>query len=196
MRQFVAWVQAFALGIGGLGLFLVSFLDSSFLSLPEITDVLLVWQVVEHPERTLYYASMATIGSVSGCFAIYWLAYKGGEAFLRRRVRARHVDRGLVLFNKYGVCALVVPAVLPPPAPFKIFVLLSGVARMSPLRFLGAVVAGRGARYFGESLLALWYGRAAIRFLNDNLRPLTWVTMGFLALALAALIWRARRRSV
>jgi membrane protein YqaA with SNARE-associated domain len=196
MKRFVAWIQAFALGIGGLGLFLVAFLDASFLSLPEITDVLLIWLVVEHPHRTLYYATMATTGSVLGCLVIYWLAYKGGEAFLRRRVRARHVDRGLGLFDKYGIWVLIVPALLPPPAPFKIFVLLSGVARMSPARFLWAIAIGRGTRYFGEAWLALWYGRAAIQFLNENLRPVAWVTTAFLALALVALVWRARRRKV
>jgi membrane protein YqaA with SNARE-associated domain len=196
MRRFVAWIQAFALGIGGLGLFIVAFLDSSFLSLPEITDVLLIYLVVEHPHRTLYYATMTTLGSLAGCFAIYWLAFKGGEAFLRRRVRERHVDRGLALFNKYGVWALVVPALLPPPAPFKIFVLVSGVARMSPARFLAAVALGRGSRYFGEALLALWYGRAAIRFLDENLRPVAWITTAFIGLAVVALIWRARHRKV
>jgi membrane protein YqaA with SNARE-associated domain len=196
MRRFVAWVQAFALSIGGLGLFLVSFLDSSLLSLPEVTDILLVWLVVEHPHRTFYYAGMATLGSIAGCFALYSLAYKGGEAFLRKRVRGAHVDRGLALFNRYGPWALIVPALLPPPAPFKIFVLLSGVARMPPLRFLTAVAVGRGARYFGEAILAFWYGRAAIRFLNENLRPVAWVVIGFLALGLAALVWRARRRKV
>jgi membrane protein YqaA with SNARE-associated domain len=196
MKAFVAWIEAFALSIGGLGLFLVSFLDSSFLSLPEITDVLLVWLVVEHPHRMAYYALMSTMGSIAGCFAIYALAYKGGEAFLRRRVRARHLERGLGAFTKYGAWALIVPALLPPPAPFKIFVLLAGVSRMPPARFLAAVAVGRGTRYFGEAALAYWYGRTAIRFLNENLRPVAWVTVAFLALGIVAVIWRLKHRKV
>jgi len=154
MKRFVAWLQGFALAIGAPGLFLITFLDSSFLSLPEIADLLLVLMVIEHPHRMILYAAMATAGSVAGCYAIYYIARKGGEAFVRRRFHERHVERGLELFNRYGVWALIVPSVLPPPAPFKIFVLLAGVAGMSPLRFAGAVAAGRGARYFGEALLA------------------------------------------
>jgi membrane protein YqaA with SNARE-associated domain len=193
MKQFIAWLQAFALSIGGPGLLLVAFLDSSFLTLPQVPDLLLVWLVVEHPHRLVYYAAMTTIGSVAGCFAVYYLAEKGGEAFLRGRVPARHIDRGTALFDRYGIWALIVPSLLPPPAPFKVFVLLAGVVGMSRLRFLGAVLFGRGVRYFGEALLALWYGRTVIEFLQHNLRPVAWITTGLLGLALAWWIWRSRR---
>jgi len=196
MKRFVAWLQGFALAIGAPGLFLITFLDSSFLSLPEIADLLLVLMVIEHPHRMILYAAMATAGSVAGCYAIYYIARKGGEAFVRRRFHERHVERGLELFNRYGVWALIVPSVLPPPAPFKIFVLLAGVAGMSPLRFAGAVAAGRGARYFGEALLALWYGKAAIAFLDDNLKPVAWGTTVLMAAAVVYWIWRVKRRKV
>ena len=85
MARIVAWVQAFALGIGGPGLFLVAFLDSSFLSLPEINDLLVVMLVVEHKARMPYYALMATLGSVAGCLVLYGLGRRGGEALVRRR---------------------------------------------------------------------------------------------------------------
>lgn len=196
MKRFVAWLQGFALAIGAPGLFLITFLDSSFLSLPEIADLLLVLMVIEHPHRMILYAAMATAGSVAGCYAIYYIARKGGEAFVRRRFHERHVERGLDLFNRYGVWALIVPSLLPPPAPFKIFVLLAGVAGMSPLRFAGAVAAGRGARYFGEALLALWYGKAAIAFLDDNLKPVAWGTTVLMAAAVVYWIWRVKRRKV
>jgi len=196
MKRFVAWLQGFALAIGAPGLFLITFLDSSFLSLPEIADLLLVLMVIEHPHRMILYAAMATAGSVAGCYAIYFIARKGGEAFVRRRFHERHVERGLELFNRYGVWALIVPSVLPPPAPFKIFVLLAGVAGMSPLRFAGAVAAGRGARYFGEALLALWYGKAAIAFLDDNLKPVAWGTTVLMGAAVVYWIWRVKRRKV
>jgi membrane protein YqaA with SNARE-associated domain len=196
IRKFASWVQGFALALGAPGLFLISFLDSSFLSLPEVTDVLLVWMVIEHPTRILLYAFMATAGSVAGCWAIYYLARRGGEAFVRKRFHERHVDRSLALFQRYGVWVLIVPALLPPPAPFKIFVLMSGVAGMSHARFLVGVTVGRGLRYFGEALLALWYGRAAIAFLNDNLKPVAWITTAAFGLAIVYLIWRWKRRKV
>lgn len=194
IRKFAAWIQGVALALGGPGLFLVSFLDSSFLSLPEVTDLLLVWMVAQHPYRMLLYASMATLGSIAGCYAIYYLARKGGEAFVRRRFHERHVDRSLELFQRYGLWVLIVPSMLPPPAPFKIFVLMAGVSGMSSARFLTAVAIGRGARYFLEALLALWYGRAAIAFLNENLRPVAWTLTALLALAVLYWIWHLRWR--
>jgi membrane protein YqaA with SNARE-associated domain len=194
IRKFAAWVQAFALALGAPGLFLVSFLDSSFISLPEVTDLLLVWMVVQHPHRMLLYAAMATLGSIAGCYVIYYLARKGGEAFVRRRFHERHVDRSLGLFQRYGIWVLVVPSMLPPPAPFKIFVLMAGVAGMSSARFIAAISIGRGARYFIEALLALWYGRAAIAFLNENLRPVAWGVTALMAVGVLYWLWRVRWR--
>ncbi len=194
IRKFAGWLQGFAMALGAPGVFLISFLDSSFLSLPEVTDVLLVWMTTRHPGRAMLYATMATVGSIAGCYAIFFLARKGGEAFVRRRFHRRHVDRGLELFQRYGIWVLIVPAILPPPAPFKIFVLMAGVAGMSSARFLAAVSIGRGLRYYGEALLAVWYGKAAIAFFNENLRPLAWITTGAMALGVFYWIWRLKRR--
>lgn len=192
MRRLVAWIQAFALGIGGPGLFIIAFLDSSILSLPEINDILIVSMVMQHPERLVFYAAMATLGSIAGCLLLYWLGYKGGEAFLRRRVSAQRVDRGLALFRKYGVVAIFVPAILPPPAPFKIFVLLAGVSRVNLWTFVGAIAAGRGVRYFGEGLLAIWYGEETIAFLERHGLTITIVIA--IVGAMAGVWWVARRR--
>ncbi len=168
MKSIAAWVQGLAMQIGGPGLFLIAFLDSSFLSLPEINDLLLIWMVTQHKERMLYYAAMATLGSIVGCLALYGIARKGGEAFLRRRFHKRHVDRALSLYQRYGVLAIAVPAILPPPAPFKIFVLLAGVAGLNPATFILAIAGGRGFRYFAEGWLAVMYGEQAMDFLREH----------------------------
>jgi membrane protein YqaA with SNARE-associated domain len=189
-------VQASAVALGGPGLFLIAFLDSSFLSFPEVVDLLIIWLVTAHKHRVLYYALMPTIGSVAGCFALYLVGRKGGEAFLRRRFSERHVDRAMAVFRKYGLLAVAVPALLPPPVPFKPFVLAAGVAGVRPMDFLIAVSIGRGIRYFGEAFLALWYGERAAQFVRDNARPVS------LALAMTVLvvgvgwIWYQRRRDV
>jgi membrane protein YqaA with SNARE-associated domain len=192
MRRLVAWIQAFAFGIGGPGLFIIAFLDSSILSLPEINDILIVSMVMRHPERLVFYAAMATLGSIAGCLLLYWLGLKGGEAFLRKRVSAQRVDHGLALFRKYGVIAIFVPAILPPPAPFKIFVLLAGVSRVNPWTFVGAIAAGRGVRYFGEGLLAIWYGEETIAFLERHGLTIA-IAIAILGAAGGAW-WVARRR--
>jgi membrane protein YqaA with SNARE-associated domain len=194
MRGLIAWIQAFAIGIGGPGLFLIAFLDSSILSLPEINDILIVSMVIRHPERLVFYASMSTLGSIVGCFVLYWIGYKGGEAFLRKRFHPLRLQRGLTLFRKYGVVAIFVPAILPPPAPFKVFVLLAGVSRLNPWRFAGAIAAGRGVRYFGEGLLAIWYGEQTITFLERN--GLTIAIVVAIVGAAAGAWWVRHRRFV
>ena len=151
MAKIVSWVQAFALSIGGPGLFLIAFLDSSFLSLPEINDILVIVMVIENKELMLYYASMATLGSVVGCLLLYGIGSRGGQPLLRKRFGGPRLERAMELSRKYGVLAVAIPAILPPPAPFKVFVLLAGVSRVPLLQFVLAVTFGRGIRYFGES---------------------------------------------
>jgi len=161
LKSFISWLHGFALAIGGPGLFGIAFLDSSFLSLPQINDILVVVMVTQNKAWMPYYAAMATLGSIAGCYVIFFLANKGGDAFLRRRVRGGSAERALAMYQRHGILALVVPALLPPPAPFKLFVLMAGVARVSPLRFVTAVGLARGARYFVLGLLAIRYGDRA-----------------------------------
>lgn len=192
MARIVAWVQAFALGIGGPGLFLVAFLDSSFLSLPEINDLLVVMLVVEHKARMPYYALMATLGSVAGCLVLYGLGRRGGEALVRRRFGGPRMTRALALSKRYGVFAVAVPAILPPPAPFKIFVLLAGVAAVPVWRFAVTIAVARGFRYFAVGALSVRYGEDAIAFVEANGRAVALVLVGLLAAG--GLVWILSRR--
>ena len=192
MARIVAWVQAFALGIGGPGLFLVAFLDSSFLSLPEINDLLVVMLVVEHKARMPYYALMATLGSVAGCLVLYGLGRRGGEALVRRRFGGSRMTRALALSKRYGVFAVAVPAILPPPAPFKIFVLLAGVAAVPVWRFAVTIAVARGFRYFAVGALSVRYGEDAIAFVEANGRAVALVLVGLLAAG--GLVWILSRR--
>ena len=194
MSRIVEWVQGFALSLGGPGLFLIAFLDSSFLSFPEVNDLLIVWLTTQHPHRMVYYALMTTLGSISGCLALYTVARKGGEAFLRRRFKEGHVTRAMTTFRKYGLLAILIPSILPPPMPFKIFVLAAGVSKVKLPHFIAAIAIGRGTRYFGEGLLAVFYGDAAAEYLKTNARP---IAMVFAALCLVGgvgyVLWRRRR---
>jgi membrane protein YqaA with SNARE-associated domain len=194
MSRVVEWVQGFALALGGPGLFLIAFLDSSFLSFPEVNDLLIIWLTTQHPERMPYYALMTTLGSIGGCLALYSLARKGGEAFLRRRFKDGHVDRAMAIFRKYGLLAVLIPSILPPPMPFKIFVLAAGVAKVRLWHFIIAIAIGRGFRYFGEGLLAIWYGEAAAEFMKENARPIAIGLATFCLVAgLAYIFWKRQR---
>ena len=168
MKSFIAWLQGFALAIGGPGLFGVAFLDSSFISLPQINDILVVLMVTQHKRWMVYYAAMATLGSVAGCYVIYFLAKKGGEGFVRRRLKEGHINRALEIYRRHGLLALMVPALLPPPAPFKLFVLIAGIGGIGRWQFIGAIAAARGARYLALGTLALVYGDQALEVMRTR----------------------------
>ena len=194
MKSFISWVYGFALAIGGPGLFVIAFLDSSFVSLPQINDILVVLMVTRHKAWMPYYAAMATLGSIAGCYVIYYLAEKGGEAFLKRRLRAGHTERALALYRRHGLLALMIPALLPPPAPFKLFVLMAGVAGVPPLKFVAAIAVARGFRYLLLGMLAIWYGDAALELMRTRGREVALWLVGFLVLAgVAGWLWTKRR---
>ena len=184
-------IEAFALTLGAPGIFILAFLDSSFIALPEVVDVLIVVMAIERPEWWLWYGGLATAGSVAGSYVLYDLARRVGEAFLRKRLHERHVTRAMAIVARYGSLALIVPAVMPPPVPYKPFVLMAGVAGMPRVRFIAAVTAGRGIRYVGEALLAVLYGRAALTYLQQNAGTVSLALTG--ALIAGAVMYYAYR---
>lgn len=161
-------IREWAREFGGVGLFVVAALDSSFLSFPQVNDLLIIYLSTKTPALMPYYAAMTTAGSLLGCFVLYGFARRGGEMFLRKRFSGERVERGLALYQRHGLLAVVVPALLPPPTPFKLFVLLAGAAKVSPWKFGAAIAIGRGIRYFGQGYLAVLYGEAAIDMVRDH----------------------------
>ena len=193
MKTFLAWLQAFALAIGGPGLFIIAFLDSSFLSLPQLNDLLVVTMVVPHPARFAYYALMATLGSVAGCLALYGVGRRGGDAFLRTRFGSGRMQRVTRIFQQRGLVGLVVVALLPPPAPFKAFVLLGGITRMPVWQFTAAIAIGRGGRFLLIALLAAWYGRQVLNWIEEHGRSVGLALALLVVVAGAGWIWWGRR---
>jgi membrane protein YqaA with SNARE-associated domain len=193
MKTFLAWLQAFALAIGGPGLFIIAFLDSSFLSLPQLNDLLVVTMVVPHPARFAYYALMATLGSLAGCLALYVVGRRGGDALLRTRLGSGYMQRVTRVFQQRGFVALLVAALLPPPAPFKAFVLLGGITRMPVWQFTAAIAIGRGGRFLLIALLAAWYGRQVLDWIEQHGRGVGLTLAILVVVAGAAWIWWRRR---
>jgi len=190
MGKIGAWARGLALTMGAPGLCLVAFLDSSFLSLPEITDILVVWMVTRRPARVMVYVLAATLGSLIGCLVMYYIGRKGGDALVRKRFAPARVERAMAAFDRHGVLVVLIPSILPPPAPFKIFVVLAGVAGISPAKFVTAIVIGRGSRYLALGLLAIEYGEQALAYVEENGFLVAMAVIGLLAAAIAGyFVW-------
>lgn len=197
MKKLVAWLQVFATGIGGPGLFIIAFLDSSFVPLPEVNDLLVISAVMAHPYRLVYYALMATAGSIAGCLTLYAVGRRGGAALVRSRFGAERMDKASALFQRYGLLVILVPSLLPPPAPFKVFILLAGVVRIPIPSFVIALLIGRGARFLLIGFLAVKYGQQAVDFLHEHQATAGLAVAGALVLGfLIHLLWRRRSRAL
>ena len=155
MARFVDWIQSIALGLGAPGLFLVAFLDSSFLSLPEIVDIAPVMDgdAAQVANAAVCDECDARIGRRMPACSTAWAAR--GDRFISGGSAPTASSGRWSCSSATGVMAVLIPSLLPPPAPFKIFVLLAGVAGISAGRFASAIAIGRGVRYFGEALLAV-----------------------------------------
>lgn len=161
------WLTHVVGAIGGGGLFVVAFLDSSVLSFPFVTDLLFVEFVMQHHRRMLYYALMAAAGSLAGCIWLYLLAKKGGAAY-RKRHGNKAPGRIQGLVHRHALLSVFLPSILPPPMPFKAFVIAEGVAQVPIRTFLLGVLIGRALRYGVEGVFAVKYGAAVEEVMFHN----------------------------
>jgi membrane protein YqaA with SNARE-associated domain len=185
------WLQKLVAVLGGGGIFVVAFLDSSILSFPFVTDALVIESSIQRPARMPYYCFMAAIGSLAGCIWLYLLAKKGGEAYFHRHARggAQRI-RGWVQRNAF--VSTFVPAILPPPFPFKVFVLADGVFQVPLRTFVIALLVGRSLRYFAEGILAVRYGPVILRFALSHEALLAGSVFATLVILFAAGRWMSR----
>lgn len=181
--------------LGGLGFIPLGLIDSSVIPLPGSMDVLTIVLAGRHPELWLYYAVMATIGSVIGGFVTYRLARKGGKESLSRRFSAKTLKRVYEIFERWGFAAIAIPAVLPPPMPFVPFLLAAGAMQYSVKKFLAAMTLGRIVRYMILAYLAGRYGRKMLPLLLHQAHPVLVAVIGLIvAVVLAYLVIRASKK--
>lgn len=164
---------AHVLALYGGGVFVLSFLDSSFIPFPGLNDVALIVLASKHPARAPFYTLLCTLGSLLGCYVMYVIAREGGRlAGNRRASNKRNSARRWLERNDF--VAMLVMALLPPPAPLKIFVIAAGALRMNALRFGAALLVGRSLRFAVEAWLGARYGAKAEAYLKQNL---TWASL-------------------
>lgn len=196
LSNFGGWKQkivAFAGGLGAPGLFLMSFLDSSVLTFPVINDLLLIELSIAHPARMPLYALMAALGSILGCVLLFFIAEKGGEAVFHKHAGKRaQAIHNWVVHNGFG--GMLIAALLPPPTPFKVFVVAAGVFEVPLISFISAITLARLVRYFGIGYLAIRYGADAMPYLIHNKLQVTVFVIAIITVSyvLSRLILRHR----
>lgn len=167
MQRLAEWLQEVLVpALGPLGLFVVAFVDSSFFSFPEINDVLVVSSSAARPTLAWLFVAMTTGGSLAGSSLLWYLGRQGGKAVLVRRFGRQRADHTLAAFQRFGVLALAVPALLPPPLPYRVFVLAAGVLGLDFRRFILTLLACRTARYTFWGVLGALYRSEAVGFLG------------------------------
>lgn len=159
---------------GAFGLFVVALLDSTFVPLPSSVDALMLLLSTTKPSWMLLYAFMATSGSALGCLILYLISRRAGARALNRFSEAKRT-RVKNWIERYDMFAVLVATLLPPPFPFKLFVVSAGVFRFSLLRFMLAIVVGRGFRFLLEGYFAVRYGAQAKEILA---KYYPWIGLG------------------
>ena len=172
---------------GPLGLFVVALLDSSFVPLPSSADALMLLLTAAHPRWMVFYAGVATAGSAIGCLILYYVSRRGGERALNRFSEKKQ-KRVKNWIDRYDVISVLVASLLPPPFPFKLFVVSAGVFRFSLTRFLIAIIVGRGFRFLLEGYFAIRYGAQAKAVLTQYY---PWIGLGLAVLVVAVFLTRA-----
>ena len=187
--------RAWFFSLGGLGLIPLGILDSSPIPIPGALDVATIVLSARQEQLWLYYAVMATAGSVMGGFVTYRLARKGGKEALERRFSRRKVDKVCKIFGRWGFGSIVIPALLPPPAPMVPFVFAAGAMQYPAGKFLAAFTIGRVPRYMILAYLAARYGRQIIAFIAEHGHPVV-LTIIMALIAIAGVVfyfWGARK---
>ncbi|MFZ0201462.1 MAG: VTT domain-containing protein [Candidatus Sulfotelmatobacter sp.] len=196
LARYTAWIWALLQHLGIWGVFAIAFADSALLGMP--VDAIVAAYVYQDRKRLLFYVVMASLGSALGSIPLYVIGYLGGEKVLRKRISEERFLRIHRSFEQHEFWALMFPGMLPPPMPFKIFVLGAAVFEMKFRDFLAAIFAGRFVRFLTLALLTLWFGPRMVGLMGTVFhRHIYWVLgVVLLGLLIWLAIWRRRKSNL
>jgi len=187
LAKWTHWILAILSPLGIWGIMGFAFVDAAFLGMP--LDAIVGGYVYAAPRRFLLLSAMAAAGSALGSIVIYWIGYKGGEVLLVKRVGDERFRKIHATFERYGFLGLMVPSMLPPPTPFKLFVLTAGVIEMSFTKFLAAIFLGRLLRFCILSLLVIRFGPEIVGFFGSAVHNHLRLTLAIIAVLVLAGCW-------
>jgi membrane protein YqaA with SNARE-associated domain len=186
LARYTAWIWGLLKVLGVWGVFVITFADSALLGMP--VDAIVATYVYQDRKRLLFYIIMASLGSALGSIPLYLIGYLGGETVLRKRIPEKRFLKIHCSFERHEFWALMFPAMLPPPTPFKIFVLGAAVFEMRFTHFLIAIFAGRFVRFLLLSLLTLWFGPQIVQLAGGLFHQHFYSVVGVVAIA-GLLLW-------
>jgi membrane protein YqaA with SNARE-associated domain len=190
LSRYTAFLWALLKPLGIWGVFAISAIDAAFLGLP--MDVVVATYVYQDRARFLLYVIMASAGSALGSIVIYAIGYTGGEELLRKRISPERFEKFHQAFDKHPFWSLMFPAMLPPPTPFKLFVLAAAVSEMRFGHFLLAIFSGRFVRFMILAVLTLKFGPGFVQGTVRLFRTHSyWI---LIAIAVGLAVWLVVRR--
>jgi membrane protein YqaA with SNARE-associated domain len=194
LAKYTAWILQLLTPLGIWGVFAIAFADSALLGMP--VDAIVAFYVYRDHKRLILYVLMASLGSALGSVPLYVIGYLGGEKVLRKRISEERFQRIHRSFEQHEFWALMFPGMLPPPTPFKLFVLGAAVFEMRFRDFLAAVFAGRFVRFMVLALLTLWFGPRIVELTGTLVRQhFSWLLGAVAGGVLVWLVmWRSKRR--
>ena len=180
--------------LGGPGLILLGLLDNSIIPLPGSMDVITILLAAHRREPWVYYAFMATAGSVLGGYLTYRMARKGGKETLEKRFSKKKAARIYAIFEKWGFAAVAIPALLPPPFPIVAMLLAAGALQYPTRKFLAALAVGRAVRYSLLAYLGFHYGRHIVRLFSQYYKPTLALLIAFSVIGALYGLFEYKRR--
>ena len=194
LHNYSEWIKHVLAPLGPWGMLAFAAVDGSFLGMP--LDAIFVGYVYHDPSRFLLYVLLGAVGSALGSMVIYPIGYAGGEVLLRKRLSPQRFEKIHASFDKHEFWSLMFPAMLPPPTPFKIFVLAAAGFEMRFSHFLLAIFAGRFIRFLIEALLTLAFGPEIVQLVGGLFRHhIKWVLAVVAVAAIAGLLWWKKKRA-
>lgn len=191
LARYTAWLLGLMKLLGIWGVFVIAFADSALLGMP--VDFIVATYVYQDRRRLLLYVAMASLGSALGSIPLYIIGYLGGEKVLRKRISEERFLKIHRSFEQHEFWALMFPGMLPPPMPFKIFVLGAAVFEMRFRDFVAAIFLGRFVRFLVLSVLVLWFGPQIVGLFGGVLKQHWALVLGPIVAGLC--VWLVLRRS-
>jgi membrane protein YqaA with SNARE-associated domain len=173
---------------GAFGLFMLALLDSTFVPLPSSADALMLLLSTTNPSWMLLYAFMATAGSALGCLILYLISRRAGARALNRFSEKKQA-KVKNWIERYDMFAVLAATLMPPPFPFKVFVVSAGVFRFSLVRFMLAIIVGRGFRFLLEGYVAVRYGAQAKEIIA---KYYPWIALGLVVAIVVFVLLRQK----